>query len=981
LHRFREANPGIRGQTNKNSRTNRRFVINKLLFLAFFIFTGSFTWAQFYDFGQDPGSLKWNRLDTEHFRIIYPRDFSDNAQNLARLMENSYRLNSAQLNHKPGKVPLIIHNQTVVSNAFVTWAPKRMELFTFPDPDLYPIDWLNELSLHEYRHVIHIDKLNQGFTRFLTLFLGQQINGVVAGVMPLWFIEGDAVTAETSLSNSGRGRLPSFEMELKANLLSKPVPYSLSKAYLGSFKDNVPDYYRLGYQIVNYTKQRYGEDYWSNALDYIGKRPFLISPFHFYTKKVTGSGQNILYKNAMNNLKQHWEESLDARNPETLTPLNSRPKKLYTSYNQARISTDSSVFALKTSLNSVPRFVRINSDGREEHVFTPGSLVSERFSLSNNKIIWDEYVQDIRWRNRSYSVLREFNIETGESHNLTRKTRYISPSFSADGKSIVAVNTGTDYKFSLVILNSADGQILLNIPSPDNSYLHYPEWVNGSEKIAVISNGKDGKAILVYDLKTKTWNEIFKSGYVNIDQLRYSGNHLFFTGGFDGTDQIYSVNLTDRKIRKHSNSPFGAFQPDVSSDNQRLVYSSYGMKGYDIVQKSINTALEEEYILPDTIKEQSFYSVSMNAGSTNKSVDKVETIDYEVKPYSKAARLFSFHSWAPYWFDYTDPNIDDPQISPGITLLSQNDLSTAITSLGYERNNGTNYFHSRFTYKGLFPVIDFSARYGGLPQVAEEEGFDPPELSTDLSYALSVYLPMNLSSGKIITGMQPSLQVTYNSTYFYHFSENKYIRGMEFVEPRIYFYSYLRTSARDIQPRLGFTFDTKFTSTPFENELYGNNKSLRLSAYLPGLIKNQGLKLRAEWQNQDVYSYFLPNHFALPRGYLYRPFIQMSRYSADYAFPVLYPDISLGSFFYLKRIRGNFYVDYMKGTERYVRINNGGYVKTKPEYPLSQGLELFADYHLFRFIIEFNSGLRLNYLPREKSIGVQMLFSINLDKF
>ena len=247
--------------------------------LSVFIFIGTLASAQFYEFGQDPASLKWKQINTEHFQVVFSSDFGNNAQKLANLLEKNYKANSNQLDHSPRKVPVIIHNQTVYSNAFVTWAPKRMEFFTFPDPNIYPIDWLTELSLHEFRHVVQIDKLNQNFTRFLTVLLGQQANGIVAGMMPLWFIEGDAVSAETSLSRSGRGRLPSFEMEIKAKLLSDTKPYSLSKAYLGSYKDYVPDHYQLGYQMVSYARKRYGNDYWTNALNYVSRYPYLISPY------------------------------------------------------------------------------------------------------------------------------------------------------------------------------------------------------------------------------------------------------------------------------------------------------------------------------------------------------------------------------------------------------------------------------------------------------------------------------------------------------------------------------------------------------------------------------------------------------------------------------------------------------------------------------------------------------------------------------
>ncbi len=41
----------------------------------------------------------------------------------------------------------------------------------------------------------------------------------------------------------------------------------------------------------------------------------------------------------------------------------------------------------------------------------------------------------------------------------------------------------------------------------------------------------------------------------------------------------------------------------------------------------------------------------------------------------------------------------------------------------------------------------------------------------------------------------------------------------------------------------------------------------------------------------------------------------LTRYSADYVFPIVYPDWELTSILYLKRIRGGVWADYMSGTD------------------------------------------------------------------
>ncbi|MCB8999983.1 MAG: hypothetical protein H6540_07970 [Bacteroidales bacterium] len=951
----------------------------KIVFIAVSFFVcASPVLAQFYEFGQDPSSLKWKKAETEHFTLVYPSGFAENASRLATLMESSYKANSAQLDHNPRKIPLLIHNQTVYSNAFVTWAPKRMEFFSFPDPANYPIDWLEELSLHEYRHVVQIDKVNKHFTHFLTLLLGQQANGVVAGMMPLWFIEGDAVSAETSLSQSGRGRLPTFEMELKAELLSGKKNYSLSKAYLGSYRDHVPDRYELGYQMVSFARKQYGDDYWTNALEYVSRKPYLLSPNYFYARKTTGAGMGSMYRNTMSYISDHWTTAYEKRMPDTLPGLNVRKSKIYASYINPVFWDDSSILALKSGLDIIPRFVKINPEGKEETVFIPGSLVSQRFSVSHGKIVWDEYVQDSRWTNRSFSVIKEYNSKTGKIRKLSRKSKYLSPSYSITGDSIVAVHAAENYRFSLVLLDGSDGKLLREIPSPENQYLMFPEWLPSGNKIVVISSGSNGKKILQYDLSNPGWTELFDAGFVNIDQLKASGGYIYFSGGFDGTDQIYSLRVSDKSLRKITNSAFGAFYPEILEN--RLAYASYGKNGYDIIATSFNPSEEEIFQMPDTIREQTFSSVDLKYDSSEDGDRASESINIEEKPYNRLSHLFNLHSWAPYWFDYNNPNIHNPEVSPGITLLSQNLLSTAFTSLGYERKNGENYFHGQFTYKGFLPVIDFSADYGGAPLVAVVKDEPLPVTQTNLFYTLSSYIPLTLSSGKIVSGIRPSLQLTYNSTYYFNYTQSAYERGVEFLQSGIYLYSYQRTAARDLQPKLGITLDANITNTPFENDLYGNISSAKMNIYFPGIFKNHGLRFRGEWQNQDVKAYYFQNKLSLPRGYPQRLFISMNKISADYVLPVVYPDLTLGSIIYLKRIRADLFIDYMKGVEKYV-LSGSEVVTTPPEYPVSQGVEVMADYHIFRFIFEFSTGFRFVNMPHIDTYGVQLLFSVNIDNF
>ena len=233
--------------------------------------------AQFVNFGQDRPSLRWKQIKTDDFQIIYPDFFEENAQKAASIFSLLYHhANTLQLH--PKKISIIMHADGGVSNGNVALAPRKSELYTMPSQDPTD-DWLEHLCVHEFRHVVQLDKVNQGLTKDLYYLFGEIFPIAVVGVyVPMWFMEGDAVCFETSVGRLGRGRSPEFLDEMKAQVLDKGI-YSFPKAVLGSYKDFVPNRYVMGYFMTANARINYGSDIWAKALERTGRRPFGIAPF------------------------------------------------------------------------------------------------------------------------------------------------------------------------------------------------------------------------------------------------------------------------------------------------------------------------------------------------------------------------------------------------------------------------------------------------------------------------------------------------------------------------------------------------------------------------------------------------------------------------------------------------------------------------------------------------------------------------------
>jgi hypothetical protein len=941
-----------------------------LLFFSGFICQPAY--PQFYTTGEDPSHIRWDQIQSDHFQLIFPEEFVDEASRLCGLLEYYYPYNSACLNHSPSKIAVVLHNQSVLSNGFVAWAPKRMELVPVPAPDNNTDDYLSHLALHEFRHVVQVDKMKQGITKGMYYLLGQQSYGV-SGLMPLWYLEGDAVDAETRLSHSGRGRLPAFEMEIKAILAENKKQYPYEKAYYGSYRDHIPDYYQYGYQMVAHARNKYGNELWENLLNYTARKPYTLYPFDYGLKKYAGLSNEKLYRETFDILGDHWNKQAENRKHNDFRVINKPGRRHYTSYRYPAYVGDSLIFAEKSGIDQINEFIFIDSAGRETSIHTPGFSMPGNITVAGNRIAWAEVITDIRWLKRNYSVIKIFDLSSGKEKVLAWRTKYFSPDLSSDGQKIVVVAVDTRNRYAMVILDANNGLVLDSLPSPDNRFLQYPVWGVNDREIFVTALSEQGKCLMKYDCEQHDWQCIFQSGFENIAELCSSPDYLLFRGTFSGIDNIYAFEYMTGKVFQVTSSRFGAFYPEVSTDAAYLIYSDYTSKGFNVVETEFNPVswipLED---LPEKNEQlnipspEDIKNIPVYTGSPDQ--------EYEVKPYRKYANLFNFHSWSPFYFNYNDPDLEQVNVSPGVSLLSQNKLGTAITLLGYEYAGGEHYLHSSFIYTGFFPVLKAGVDYGGLPIVAEPPETEqiPQKIKTELNYRFEVSLPVNLTVNRMISGVHPSAEATYNRTYFFYTHPWGYHSGITYMNYRFYAYSYLKTSMRDILPQWGCIGDIRYVDTPFENEQIGSAFAASGTVYLPGFTRHHTLRTNISYQKQDPAKYIFNNLLAMPRGIDAINMLQMSRLTMDYVFPLVYPDIRLGSYLaYIKRIRAALFYDYATGEDK----------QSNEQSFQSAGLDLTADVHLFRILFPFNTGVRLIYLPDDNEAKAELIFSVDLNRF
>ncbi|MHC1706183.1 MAG: hypothetical protein AB9842_01540 [Bacteroidales bacterium] len=941
--------------------------LSRLILILFFshVFAG---YCQYFDSGQDPSSLKWKQVKTNNFRIVCPQDFETEAIRFSQLLETALPEVSASSGHSlRRRFPVLIHNYSSLSNGMVSWAPRRFDVYPLPPQSNYPQDWLEQLAIHELRHVIQLDRMSQGVSRWMNIILGEQFSSLIAGLyVPSWFLEGDAVVAETALSNSGRGRIPDFTMELRTQLVEKNL-YSYDKAVFGSYRHFTPDRYNLGYHIVAASRALFGPDPWNRAMNTTAKNPLIPNPFNRGIKRSTGLSQEALYKRCLLHLDSLWTLDYQELALHACEFFPIKESSEYCNYRFPAIMEDGSVFAVRSSIDDITRFVRIDSLGKVTTLFTPGNMNEDIVSFSEGKIYWTENIPDLRWENRNWSVVKIFDAKTQKVHQPAKKTRWYAP--SPYGKKIAVVEITPANQVSLLIVDETTGNIFQRINTPENYLIISPSWDEKGESLVFIVQGPKGKAIAETDLQSGKVSLLTPFTTTEINKPFYYKEKVLFLGGYSGITSMYSLEPVSGDIKLEVSSRFGLQDARISTEDSSILYSDYSSAGYRIacLDSENFLSIPLKRISSVSLKLDSILSVQEGGAMTFDRTD----IPYQVQPYRRILHLFNPHSWAPVFID-----VDNTSLNPGLSLMSQDIMSTMFLSLGYQYNRyeQTGKYSADLSYKGWYPVISLTysnglrgSTYKPVPG-AEDVRFtyEEQEIRGNIS------LPLNLTRNKYYRSILPNIGTTRIIRSRTPSSPERLILyDIESIDLGLTAYNILKYSSKDIFPRFGqilrFQRRTSFPGVSDSAEITAVSGEL----YFPGLMKHHSIRITGGYQEKMYSKYYkFGDQVRHPRGYNDQTGKGFYCLTFDYALPLAYPEISIPRFLYLKRISTQVFTDYARRTEQ-----------SKLSDYHSYGVEFMADSRLFRFYAPINLGCRTIFTPHSGKLSFEFMYSVNLASF
>lgn len=864
------------------------------------------TIAHAQEFGGNPPSIKWNQVNTPEAKVIFPIGMDSAGRRVADIIHRMNGSVQPTIGFKQRQVSILLQNQNTISNAFVQLAPFRSEFYLTPDQnsfELGSLNWVDQLAIHEYRHVQQYNNFNVGLSHGLKMIFGE--GGQVIGnelAIPNWFFEGDAVYNETLVSKQGRGRIPYFFNGYRA-LWAAGKNYSYMKLRNGSYVDYTPDHYPLGYMLVSYGREKYGDQFWKNVTHNAASYHSLFYPFQSAVKKNADIDFAKFRTDALNSFKQQFPQD---RAEQTVNPK----QHFIADLEYPAFINDGAMVYMKSTYDHRPVFV-LRKGEKETQIRVRDISVDNYFAARGDKIVYAAYQIDPRWAYRTYSDLRLLDINTGQQRQLTRHTRYFSPDLNENGQKIVAVDVATSGKSTIHILSAVDGTVLERVPNPGGVFYTYPKFYGDDRLISAIRN-KDGKMYLsTIDIKTGRIDHLLKTAISGFPTLK--NDTLYFTASMGDNDRLFALSLKSRKLYLLNNDALkgniGNYQPTVT--DSKLAWVSLTAYGYQIHQTD-KAAIKWDDISATNVNTLSDLGVHSLAKDTAADVlAKVKDEPLPVTKYNKAYHLFNFHSLI--------PSFDDPNYS--ISLEGQNVLNTFQSSLlfNYNRDEGYKEFGFGGIYGGLYPYLSGSINY-----VVDRKGYyrGSDVYWNEAEARIGAQVPLVFTNGINITNLSFGSDVVYNSTTFQSAYRSMFAdRTYTYLNNTISVNNRISKAKQNIYPRFGqsLTLNYKYALSGVTANQFLASGAL----YLPGISVNHNLVLTGAFQQKNrnnVISF--SNNFPFSRGYTAENLYQLEKFGVNYHFPIAYPDAGFANTIYLTRLRGNLFFDYTHANDFYTNGTN-----------------------------------------------------------
>ena len=585
--------------------------------------------------------FEWRVIETEHYDVVYVETLEAEAQYVANSLEFLLAMHSDALGTiRNYRYSVVLYPNTMTVNGYVRFIPRMSAYYTTPMGD-WVGDWLSILSVHEARHKIQFDALDRYTGRFLSRLAGEI--GLLAPFVsgPGWFYEGDAVMAETVLTETGRGRDPSFSAPLKALLLDGK-PFTYNKMLMGSEKDRIPNIYAFGYLMFAFIRDVYDERAAQTFFTALAQYPFPVIGPAIAIRRATGKPAGEIYSEMAEYYGTFWAEQIASMAFTETRRVFDPDSRFFTWYSRIA-ALDDGTLVVAVSDAAGRRIVRVEDEG--ETVLTRSAPLNS-LSAGGGLVVWDEAVSDVKF-DSSRTRIAVLDLESGRKSTIDGDGRYVYPAVSPDGRRIAALEwDGSVYTGRFVILDALSGAVVDAVAIPRGEFWFDFSWNSEATEIVFVASNADGKAIIGISPEAHARRTYIPFGTENIRQIHHADDAILYVSNYSGIDAIYSVTPSGERYSVVSR-PIGLHSPVVASRGSEVAFIEYADSLGSIVAAvpahpdawvAIDdvTVIREEFFLPAAAGE---------IGAGMYVPENVPTVEYESRSYSFARSGNRLHSW------------------------------------------------------------------------------------------------------------------------------------------------------------------------------------------------------------------------------------------------------------------------------------------------------------------------------------------------
>lgn len=526
--------------------------------------------------------LRFRTLVTPSFFIHYHQGAEGLARRLAEIAEAAAVDMAPRLGRPSGRVHVILVDQHDSSNGWATPFPYNVIEITAAAPRGGEVigntsDWLRLVFVHEYTHILHLDR-SRGFFGAGRRVFGRHPLAMPNIFTPPWQIEGIATHYESL--DTGEGRVPAGDFRLLLDRASAAGRFaSLDRASSDRIdwpSGNTP--YLYGAYFHRYLAETYGEaalvrlaDVTAGRVPYLGSRAF-----------------DEVFGKPLGSLWADFEAHVAARAATPDSPATRLTNHGFVVSSPVHAGDGRLFYAVSTP-HAFPTIQERLPGGASRAVTTRAGGGRLSWSASGS-IVFDqlEFVRSVGLQSDLFAV----DVKSGAVRRLTREARAADPDVSPVDGTIAMTIQGPDRRALATLVPGGEPKLLI---SEADTHFATPRWSPDGRTLAVERRIRgDLSRIVLVDAATGRVRDMPDPGGRSITPAwTPDGESLLFASDAHGAFRIHRLDVATGALARLANGGAQSRSPSPSPDGGSLVYIGDTSSGYDLFELPMRDAVWE----------------------------------------------------------------------------------------------------------------------------------------------------------------------------------------------------------------------------------------------------------------------------------------------------------------------------------------------------------------------------------------------------